>query len=320
MISTSSRPAMGADIPPMSSTVASGRSTRNSCRYSPCTFAISGEGGMIFTAPCLALGIFFLFKLEAHGIHAVSSSSVRGSILKHMPEMRSAFRADYLCAPHAVTPVFSIFHSAGNRIGEARPSGTGIELHVRRKKRRAADNARIHAGLFVIHELTRERRFRPLFLRHAILLGREFLLYFFFVHFCIQSVNSRCISSKCCGSVNVCGAPLMICNSLGPGNASKRILWCSGGVPSSSSPTMRSTGIVSFFASGMRSYFRRSSMCDHGSLLMRPGTVALSYSLQPVLFHSSILAECFSDTVVSAPDTTVETGARPATFSGWRSA
>src|SRR3989338_2678362 len=91
-----------------------------------------------------------------------------------------------------------------------------------------------------------------------------------------------------------------------------------GSLETSSEPTTIKTGIESFLISGSKSYFKRSSMCDHGNLFIFPGIEMLGFSRQPVFFHSSASSSFVSK--LNFTDTTVEIGASAFTFFGYFSA
>jgi hypothetical protein len=60
---------------------------------------------------------------------------------------------------------------SGDRLEEARPAGSRIELGIRAKQRESAAHARVEAGLVIVVENSAERTFRSLGSSDFVLLG-----------------------------------------------------------------------------------------------------------------------------------------------------
>jgi hypothetical protein len=94
---------------------------------------------------CGSLSAFSHRSLENHGcrVHAVAQISWRRAIVKNVSEVRVTPGARH-GRPHAETPVFQLHNIfPRDRLPEARPARTRVELGLRRKKRRTTANATI---------------------------------------------------------------------------------------------------------------------------------------------------------------------------------
>src|SRR5262249_12360350 len=81
--------------------------------------------------------------------------------------------AMHLGAHHAIAAIARGFDRALNRIVEARPAGTALELLLRHEQRLAAPGAGERAETFLVVERAAAGRFGPVPAQHLVLLGRE---------------------------------------------------------------------------------------------------------------------------------------------------
>src|SRR5581483_2787638 len=117
-----------------------------------------------------------LLQLQRRRVDAVAQAGRPRSVREDMAEMAGAFRAQYLCADHAVGGVvFLVDMTLDGRRGEARPAAAGIELGVGLEQRLAAAGAHIGAGLSLIFVLAGERPLGRLLTQYSILHRRQLL-------------------------------------------------------------------------------------------------------------------------------------------------
>src|ERR1700693_2343198 len=101
-----------------------------------------------------------------------------------------AAATEHFLPRHSVADVpFNLYFLFIDRRKEARPSGTGMKLRFRTKKRLPATHADVHTGLLHVLVLSRAGRFGAFLAGHVILLRRQnlaplrFTLTNFFAHF-----------------------------------------------------------------------------------------------------------------------------------------
>src|SRR5262245_35319491 len=84
----------------------------------------------------------------------------RGTIIEHVPKMRSATRAFYFITRHPVAGIcgYYYFTSCKRRI-ETRPAGTGLKFRVRAKQLVSARRTEINSFVVVVPIFILECRF-----------------------------------------------------------------------------------------------------------------------------------------------------------------
>src|SRR5439155_20443075 len=88
---------------------------------------------------------------RGHPVHAVALTGALRSVREHVTQVTAAARAVHFRAAREETAVLARPHGTGERLEEARPAGTAVELGVRGKQRLAAGRAAEGAGAcFVI--------------------------------------------------------------------------------------------------------------------------------------------------------------------------
>ena len=111
-------------------------------------------------------------EVEADRIDAIALSGRRRPIRENMALVRSASRADDLRPDHAVAGIANRIEMAlGERLGEARPAGSALELGAAMEQGQPAQPAGKHALAFLVEEQAAERRLRPM-LEQDVLLFR----------------------------------------------------------------------------------------------------------------------------------------------------
>src|SRR5512132_3610735 len=103
-----------------------------------------------------------LLRIEAQRCRAdaVTHARRRRTVREDVPEVRVAYVADDLGAPHAVARSDLLPNVGGiERPEVARPSASRIEFRVRLEERRAAAHARVDAVLVMVGIFAGARRF-----------------------------------------------------------------------------------------------------------------------------------------------------------------
>ena len=98
-------------------------------------------------------------EVEAHRVDAVALARRWRAVVEYVPLVGSAARAHDLGPDHAVTGVPNIFEVPfGERLGEARPAGSALELGSAVEQRQPAQPAGEHAWPFLVEEHAAKRR------------------------------------------------------------------------------------------------------------------------------------------------------------------
>src|SRR3954453_18582275 len=100
---------------------------------------------------CLPLFLLCWLEIQRGRIHAVSQARGCRTVLKHMPQVRVAFRAADFRPYHAVLRIPVLDYSTfGSRLIETWPARAGIKLRLRVKERSSAADAVIDTRLLVV--------------------------------------------------------------------------------------------------------------------------------------------------------------------------
>ena len=112
---------------------------------------------------------------QRSGVDAVAQPAFgAGAVVEHVAEMAVAVRGAHLGADHQMAEVALLDDVGGlDRLGEARPAGTAVELVDRREQRLAGDHVDVDAGLVVVPVLAGERPLGAVLLGHVVLLRRQ---------------------------------------------------------------------------------------------------------------------------------------------------
>jgi len=122
---------------------------------------------------------FTLYKLESHGINAITEASRRRAVFEHVAEVRVASSAKHFRSSHPVTRIgFELDALGFHRIPEARPARAGIEFLLGMKEIRSAANTPENSVFVKIPKLAGERALGAPVTRHLVLLRGEDLLPF----------------------------------------------------------------------------------------------------------------------------------------------
>jgi len=102
-----------------------------------------------------------------------------------MAEMSAAGGARHLGAPHEQAAVLVQLHvGTVDRVGEARPTGAGVELRVRGEQLGSTRRAAVHAVVVVVPIGVAKRRFGALLAGYPELFGRESLFTVLIISIC----------------------------------------------------------------------------------------------------------------------------------------
>src|SRR6478735_8414705 len=102
-------------------------------------------------------------KRQTDRIDAVALARRRGPIWKHVTLVATASRADDFRPDHAIAGIANRLEVPfRERLGEARPAGSTLELRAAVKERKAAQPAGEDARTLLIQEDTAKRRFRAM--------------------------------------------------------------------------------------------------------------------------------------------------------------
>ena len=113
-------------------------------------------------------------ELKRARVDAVALAARSGAVVEDVAEVRPAPPARDLRADHEVAPVAVELDVLGvHRVGEARPSGAGVELGVRREELGAASGADVGAVVLRVDELAGERTLGALPAQDVVLVRRE---------------------------------------------------------------------------------------------------------------------------------------------------
>ena len=92
-------------------------------------------------------------KIQRRGIHAVAQAGRLRAVVKDVPQVRVASRAQHLGASHEKRAVgFGAHVLFGDRLIEAWPSGARLELGIRIEQRRGAADAPIQPFRVVLRD------------------------------------------------------------------------------------------------------------------------------------------------------------------------
>src|SRR5271165_2620603 len=95
-------------------------------------------------------------KSERRGIHAIPQMRRRGTIVENMAQMRIAFSARHCRSDHAITRVSDAANVFGrDRLPEAWPAGSRIELRLRVEQGIVAANTAVEALVVQVPILSR---------------------------------------------------------------------------------------------------------------------------------------------------------------------
>src|SRR6185369_13803636 len=97
----------------------------------------SGDGGYNGAPPRkLRLGrLFLLHQVEGSRVHAVAQAGGAGAVVEDVAEVATAAAAQDLGAHHPEGAVLVVLHRLGpDRLPEAGPAGSGVELGVAREQ------------------------------------------------------------------------------------------------------------------------------------------------------------------------------------------
>src|SRR6185312_7875141 len=115
----------------------------------------------------------FRDELERHAIDAIAQAGRRRTIFEDVAKMTAAAAAMHLVAHHAVAGIGVGFDGAGNRIVEARPPSTALELEFGGKQRLIAGGAMEGPRALLVEERAASRHLRAVLSHDLVLLGRE---------------------------------------------------------------------------------------------------------------------------------------------------
>src|SRR5215218_7728012 len=114
-------------------------------------------------------------RLEVHGdaVDAVAQMRRRRAVLEHMAEMAAAAAAMHLGADHAVAAVGRGLDRARDRVVEARPAGTALELLLGCEQFLPAPRAGERAGALLVIERAGAGTLGAVAAQDIVLLGGE---------------------------------------------------------------------------------------------------------------------------------------------------
>src|SRR5665213_2520025 len=102
-------------------------------------------------------GVGALVEAQGSRVHAVAQTGRARSVREDVTQVGAAILAPRLGPDHAVGVVNVLFDGVTlDRLEEARPSGSGLELRLRREQRRVATNAYVGAVVVAVPILARE--------------------------------------------------------------------------------------------------------------------------------------------------------------------
>lgn len=125
------------------------------------------------SASCRCSGRGVDLEIKGDAVHAVSQSSRRGPVWKHMAQMPAAARAVNLCPAHAKTAIRRRLYRGVERGPETRPACPALELGVRGKQGLTTACATEGAAPFFTIERARAARLRAVLTQHLKLLRRQ---------------------------------------------------------------------------------------------------------------------------------------------------
>src|SRR5258706_9384442 len=115
-------------------------------------------------------------EAQRRRVHAVAQTGRTRPIWEHVAQMGAAVAAPRLGAGHAVALVDLLLDCVGTeRLEEARPARSGVELRLRREQRSLAADTHVRAVLVAVPVLAGERPLRSGPPSHLELLGGQAL-------------------------------------------------------------------------------------------------------------------------------------------------
>src|SRR4051812_19200323 len=129
------------------------------------------------TGPC-SRSPFLGLEFQRGAVHAVAKAGRRWTVRKEMPEVSAALRAVHFGARHGIAAVLGSADRRIERTPEAWPSGSALELRIRREQRVAARSAGEPPRPLLLIERAGAGTLGPMLTQHLILAGRQRLLPF----------------------------------------------------------------------------------------------------------------------------------------------
>ena len=161
------------------------RRPAGACRFPVVGWRLSPEKGQKIS---VALGGQLVHRDEAkrRRVDAIPQTRWLRAIRKYMAQVRVAARRTDLRAHHAQALVLHLDEvPVLDGLGEAGPTGAGVELVGRAEKRLAGHDVHVEPRLVVVPVLVSKRRLGAAFAGHVDLLGRQPLLHILIAGFCV---------------------------------------------------------------------------------------------------------------------------------------